>query len=444
MRTAAIIGGGWAGFAAALTLARSGWSVVLHEAGREPGGRARGMELALPDGTGHRVDNGQHILIGAYTSSLELMRSVGVDPEQALLRKPLTLRYADGSGLGFPDWPAPLDALAGIACARGWSAGQRLALLTRAARWRFAGFECEESTTVAQLCNGLPQRLLDEFIDPLCISALNTPMQEASASVFLRVLRDALFSGRGGSHFLVPRSDLGTLFPIPAARWLAQHGQRVQLGSRVIEIIPQGEQWALATAAGHAPEQFDAVLLACPAPEAARLALSAAGHASLPAREGIAFERWAAKAQALEHRPIATVYAWARQGEHPARLALPWLALRNTQQAPAQFVFDHGQLGGPPGLMAFVISHSQADKTPLQAQVLAQAEQQLGLKLTALRSVIDKRATFACTPALSRPAPELGHGLWACGDYVQGPYPATIEGAVRSGIQTAQALCLPQ
>lgn len=77
----------------------------------------------------------------------------------------------------------------------------------------------------------------------------------------------------------------------------------------------------------------------------------------------------------------------------------------------------------------------------LQAQVLAQAQEQLGWHgLTALRTVIDKRATFSCLPLLHRPGLSLGHGLWACGDYLQGPYPATIEGAVRSGIQAAQAI----
>ncbi|MDC5504124.1 hypothetical protein NRA38_18235, partial [Acinetobacter baumannii] len=158
-----------------------------------------------------RVDNGQHILIGAYTESLRLMREVGVDPERALHRQPMALPYADGSGLRFPDWPAPLDALAGIATARGWSLGERAALLARAVRWRLAGFRCAAEATVADLCTGLPQRLVSEFIDPLCISALNTPIHLASGTVFLRVLRDALFSGRGGSHFLVPRHDLGSL-----------------------------------------------------------------------------------------------------------------------------------------------------------------------------------------------------------------------------------------
>ena len=65
----------------------------------------------------------------------------------------------------------------------------------------------------------------------------------------------------------------------------------------------------------------------------------------------------------------------------------------------------------------------------------AQAQNQLGLAVNVLRSVSEKRATFACTPALPRPAAAIAPGLAACGDYVQGPYPATLEGAMRSGWQ---------
>ena len=146
------------------------------------------------------------------------------------------------------------------------------------------------------------------------------------------------------------------------------------------------------------------------------------------------------QAQDLQHRPIATVYAQTGDPSHTLPPGAPWLALRSTPDAPAQFVFDRGQLGGPQGLMAFVISDSASDRETLQAQVLAQAQAQLGWHgLIPLRTVIDKRATFACLPQLQRPGLELGHGLWACGDHVDGPYPATIEGAVRSGMQAAEA-----
>jgi predicted NAD/FAD-dependent oxidoreductase len=86
-------------------------------------------------------------------------------------------------------------------------------------------------------------------------------------------------------------------------------------------------------------------------------------------------------------------------------------------------------------VLAFVVSASEGERDELQQRVLAQAGQQLGLpNLQAIQTVVEKRATFSCTPALKRPATAIAPGLWAAGDYIDGPYPATIEGAVRSGL----------
>ena len=439
----AIIGGGWAGMAAAVQLSLGGHQPTVFEVGRQLGGRARNLEL--PGGT--FADNGQHILIGAYAECLRLMRAVGAEPKQALLRRPLAMRHADGSGLSFPELPAPLDALVGIAGASGWSLRERAALLGRALRWRLQGFRCADTATVADICSGLPNRLLDEFIEPLCVSALNLPAAQASGSIFLRVLHDALFAGTGGSHFLLPRCGLGDLFPNPAAQWLEGRGHAVHTASRIQELIPQGRQWLLRSsqaALEPALEQarFDAVLLACPPQEATRLALLAAEDQRLPARDAVAYQHWAKGAQALEHTAIATVYARTGQRLAPT---IPWLALRPDAQAPAQFVFDRGHLqpsdGAQQGLMAFVISDCRTDRETLERLVLEQARQQLGWQdIQAVLTVVEKRATFACRPNVKRPDMELGHGLWACGDYVNGPYPATLEGAVRCGITAADEL----
>lgn len=443
----AIIGGGWAGMAAAVQLARLGHQPQVFEASRHLGGRARALMLELPGGARIEADNGQHILIGAYSECLQLMQAIDLQPEQLMLRKPLAMRHADGSGLAFPRLPAPLDALVGIACASGWALGERATLLARALRWRLQGFRCPETATVADVCQGLPQRLMDEFIEPLCVSALNLPAAQASGSVFLQVLHDALFAGTGGSHFLVPQCSLGELFPMPAAQWLRRQGHAVHTGCRVQELIPQGPQWRLHVQ--HAElsplleqSRFDAVLLACPPQEAARLALAASEDERLPARDGVHFQRWASEAQALEHTAIATVYAHT---SHRLSRDLPWLALRPGEHAPAQFVFDRGHLHADDihqqGLMAFVISDCRLDRQTLQQQVLQQARVQLNWSdITPVQTVIEKRATFACTPALKRPAMELGHGLWACGDYLEGPYPATLEGAARSGTAAARAI----
>jgi predicted NAD/FAD-dependent oxidoreductase len=262
------------------------------------------------------------------------------------------------------------------------------------------------------------------MIDPLCVAALNTPAADASAAVLLRVLRDALFGGAGASDLLLPRRPLSELLPEPARKWLIHRGARIATGRRVerIEQILGGTGWAVDG------ENFDAVILATPAAEAARLARDTA-----PA--------WAAAAAALRYEPIVTVYVRAPG----ARLPAPMTALQEGPSEPAQFAFDHGALGGQEGLFAFVVSGAAPwveRGLPATAQaVLGQARPLLaGVQPALVRVLAEKRATFRCTPSLRRPALRIAAGLLAAGDHVEGPYPATLEGAVRSGEAAAAAL----
>lgn len=432
----AIVGGGWAGLAAAVSAVAAGHRVTLFEAGSALGGRARALPATLPDGTAVLLDNGQHILIGAYTHTLALMRQVGVDVAQVLLNQPMTLQFPDGGGIRFPDWPTPLDALGGIVGARGWSLADKAVLLRTAISWQLRGFKCDAALSVADLCRPLTARVQAELIEPLCVSALNTPAAQSDAGVFLRVLRDALFGVAGGSHLLLPRVDLGRLLPDAAAAWIGQHGGQIRLRSRVRGLAAQGRQWQLALSpdAGVDGCSFEAVIVATSAPNAAEIPVTYAQTAIKNVAND--YGQWAQAAAALRFEAIATVYAWGAG----VRLPLPMLALRSDAARPAQFVFDRGQLAGPAGLLAFVVSAAQGERQTLQASVLAQAQQQLGLTLQAVQTVVEKRATFACTPALKRPAMHIGPGLLACGDYVAGPYPATLEGAVMSGMAAVQAL----
>ncbi|MDO9360797.1 MAG: hydroxysqualene dehydroxylase HpnE [Polaromonas sp.] len=419
----AVIGGGWAGCAAAVEATRLGQQVTLFEAARIPGGRARRVESQGPDGQPLLLlDNGQHILIGAYTDTLRLMADVGLDARALLLRLPLALQFPDGSGLRFPKLPTPLDALGGILGARGWSWRDKFSLLGAAAHWQLGGFRCAPELTVAQLCSKLTPAVMAALIEPLCVAALNTPADRASGQVFLRVLRDALFSQSGGSNLLLPRTDLSALLPDAALAWLAQRGATVRLSTRVQTLFPLDGRWLLGG------EPFDRIILACPPLEAARLAESS----------GLPCAPWLAQARALQFEAITTVYV----SSPGARLAQPMLSLHASEpegDAPAQFVFDRGHLGGPDGLLAFVVSASQGDNAGLSERVLLQAGRQLGLaQASVVQTIVEKRATFACLPGLRRPPSVVLPGLLACGDYIEGPYPATLEGAVRSGLQAAR------
>lgn len=444
----AVVGGGWAGLAAAVHAVQDGHHVTVFEASRHWGGRARTLRITLAaDGPpGYRagdtltLDNGQHILIGAYTDTLRCMRMVGVDTDAAMARTPLRLTYPDGTGLALPDWPAPFDVLAGLLGARGWTWHDKQSLLRAALRWRLAGFCCEPSATVADLCGHLTQRLQGEFIEPLCVSALNTPAQRASGQVFLRVLRDALFTTPKGSNLLLPKLPLGELWPDAAVRWLTQRqdSATLRLACRVTQLAPHPSNgtWQVNG------QDFDHVVWAN---------YDKNMPSALAVHDLLATDKdKSTVVEPMQFESIATVYAWAKPGgtppwppvPRPRRAAAPsggrtlphpMLALRHPPQHPAQFVFDRGQLGGPHGLLAFVVSASQGDASWLEQAVQSQASAQLGLELQCIRTIVEKRATFACTPEAPRPSMHGAPGLTLAGDHVQGPYPATLEGAIRSG-----------
>ena len=429
----AVIGAGWAGCAAAVAATRAGHAVTLFEAAAEPGGRAR--NVSLPDGL--QLDNGQHILIGAYSACLQLMQELGVNLHDALLRLPLDLRTPDGAGLAMP-FPAghpQIDVLRAVVNAGGWNWRERFSLLRTAARWQWQGFKAPDSASVLDACRGLHPRILQDLVTPLCVSAFNRVPESTSGAVFLRVMQDALLAERGGSDVLIARTPLGNLLPRPAMRWLQDQGASVHCGLRVRSLTRTGDgNWHLDCAADDDTlplPQFHQVILAAPAREAARLT------------SGIS-PSWSAMAQSLQRMPIATTYAWC---ENAAENLPPMRALRDTPERPAQFVFCHKDrlrptpAGRTARLLAFVTSCCDLERETLEQAIRLQAQEQLGLKsLDIIATLIDRRATFVCSPGLQRPPASIAHGLHACGDYVEGPYPATLEGAVRSGLAAAAAL----
>lgn len=421
-RRVIVVGAGWAGLAAAVRLVQHGLRVSVLEMAPQPGGRARSTCLDGAD-----TDNGQHILIGAYRDTLALMRIVGADPERLLLRLPLVLRRPGESGLRLPPGAALPAFVRGVLGCRDWTLDERTALLRSAAGWALRRMRCAPQLSVGELCAALPARVNATLIEPLCVAALNTPAAQASAAVLLRVLRDALFGGRGSADLLLPRAPLAELLPLPAAAWLQAQGGELRCRHRVGRIERRPAGWAVDG------EPADAVVLAASASESARLAAAVA-----PA--------WATAAQGLAYEPIATVYADAAG----AGLDEPMMALAaDADRQPAQFVFDLGALGGPRGRLAFVVSAAAPwvarGREAIAAATLAQARQVWpdagwARQLALHHLVIEKRATFRCTPGLARPAAHVAPGLWAAGDHIEGPYPATLEAAVRSGLQAADAV----
>lgn len=425
-RHIAVVGGGWAGLAAAVEATSCGAQVTVLEAAPLWGGRARSDTH-----DGQTLDNGQHILIGAYQDTLSLMRQVGADPDALLHRAPLQVVFPDNSGLRLGHGHPVVAFARGVLRWKALPLADRLRVLAIAASWRMHGFTCAQDATVRELCASLPARAWRDLIEPLTVAALNTPADQASAQVLLTVLKDALFGPPGSADLLLPKAPLHALLPGPALAWLNNRGARLEIRHRVHQIASDGARWRVDG------EAFDAVVLACPPREASRLVAEIA-----PA--------WADAATAFRYQPIIT--AWFRA--HGARWPAPMLAFRSGPTAPAQFGFDLGQLGGETGLFSLVVSGAapwveqgapatqaalcQQMRDAFAGQADAWPTATSAVQMVAMRT--EKRATFACTPDVRRPSGQIAPGLVAAGDHVLGPYPATLEGAVRSGRQAIHLL----
>jgi squalene-associated FAD-dependent desaturase len=400
----AIVGAGYAGMAAAVTLAERGVPVTVFESGPVPGGRARRV---VSQGT--ELDNGQHILIGAYAELFRLMHLVGVAPH-AVLRMPLEIRYASGFHFRSLRLPFPFGLLGGLLLAKGIPFPERLGAIRFVAAMRKADFTLDEDTSVDILLRQHRQAgAIGRFLwFPLCISALNTPPLDASAQAFLVVLRDALCGAPQASDLVLPRVDLSRLFPEPAARFVEKNGGAVKCGVTVRDLPALKEHHSkIIIAVG--PHQLKALLPGC-APD-------------------------------YSYQPIYTCYL-----QYPDATRLPQ-AMLGLSAGLVQWVFDRGALTGEPGRLACVIS-AQGDHQQLGLDELADlCHRELAQVLPGLpkplwsRVIAEKRATIACTPGVKGLAVEPTiPGVYLAGDYTDPEYPPTLEAAVRSGVRAARRI----
>jgi squalene-associated FAD-dependent desaturase len=395
----AVVGAGYAGMAAAVTLAERRIPVTVFESGPVPGGRARRV---VSQGT--ELDNGQHILVGAYRELFRLMHAVGV-PESAVLRVPLELRYAQNFSFRALWLPFPLGLLGGLLAARGLPMSDRLGAVRFMAALRADAFRLERDVAVSELLRTHRQDgAIGHYLwRPLCVSALNTPVEIASARAFLVVLRDALLGGEGASDLVLPRVDLSRLFPDPAAEYVARNGGEIRLRSPVESI--EGLK-----------KEFDAIIVAVGPHQLKTLLPGVAdGHT---------------------YQPIYTCYL---QYGDSVTLPFPMIGLAD---GLVQWVFDRGALLGEKGRLACVIS-AQGDHQQMPQDELAEVCHREVKKNNLVdenplwtRVIAEKRATITCS--VGRPTIETTiAGVYIAGDYTDAEYPPTLEAAVRSGVRAA-------
>jgi hydroxysqualene dehydroxylase len=435
----AVVGGGWAGCAAAIALADAGLGVELFEAAPALGGRARRVTRH-----GFALDNGQHLVLGAYRATRALLARLHAAPP--VTWRPLSLApFASGQrdALSLATWrlPAPLHMLMAILGARGLRVDERIATVRWFARLRRAHYRCDPLLTVAQLTAPLPPIVAAQLWHPLCLAALNTPPARASAQVFANVLRAAFGEGADGADMMVPASDLGVLVADATQRMLQADGHTVAL--KAAATIADARTGGVAIDVHGVTREYGGAIVAVGPHQLAR-----AIAPSLIGREraiGNAIDQ----VDRLAWEPITTVYlGYARHVELPDGLI-------RLDDRPGQWLFARPDIVKSAGedaprmamIVAVVLSAHGAYDTLAHDVLAATVDAQLRAcradwpPLAWSQVIEEKRATYACTPAATRPiAGMLAPGIALAGDYTDDEFPATLEAAVRSGQRAAAAL----
>ncbi|NNM85485.1 MAG: FAD-dependent oxidoreductase [Phycisphaerales bacterium] len=427
-----VVGGGLAGMAAAVALESRGVAVTLLEARRALGGRASSFE----DGeTGELLDNCQHVLLGCCTNLLDLYRRMGAGDS---IRFERVVQFLDECGVrhslaGTGRLPAPVHLAPAMLGFGALSLRHRFAInraMLAMLRLGKSGREQLENVAFGEWLreHKQPQRVVQRFYDPVLVGALNEQTNDASAKYAIQVFQDAMLFNRNGYIVGLPACPLEELYKhIPC--------KDVRCATRVAEIIFNSGLVQGVKLTDGSMIAADAVVLA-----ANHHAVQRWVSDEIKARD----HRFAGLA-ALESVPILGVHLWF---DRPV-MKLSHAALL---EGPLQWLFRKDAIGS---MLHGVISASRDWVDVPKPVAMERFERQVrGLfpvardaKLLRGVIVIEKRATFSPKPGADALRPQQGPpaggvaNMFLAGDYTRTGWPATMEGAVRSGYLAAEALC---
>ncbi len=412
----AIIGAGLAGLGAAVYLHEQA-DICLFEASSVGGGRARTLNRTLANFS--ELDNGQHILLGAYESTLNLLKQIGVDEEETFFRSPLKWWMDSGFQLNCPSVFAPANLIIAVLLAQTLSLSEKIGCLKHFDALRKVAVDDTVQNWLQQ--NFVATKLQQNFWHPMVLATLNTPVEEASILTLSRVINSGLIATQHASDLLLPKKSLSAIFVAPALAFLAQKKARLVLNHRVKILNGAGlKQVSLDD------EQFDAVIVATAPSQASDLIQDKSTQTHL---------------NTLQYAAICTVYL-----RYQEKISFPFPMVGITE-GTAQWLFDRKALTGAKNEVAAVISCMDEHTDKIQ---LAQKVHQDVLKWCPgladpvdTKVITEKRAGFKST--VNRPLPSVHalsrQGIYLAGDYMHPFFPATIEGAIQSG-QIAAAQCL--
>jgi len=420
--TTIIVGGGWSGLAAAITLIQQGQQVHLIESAKQLGGRARNIEWQ-----GQTLDNGQHLMIGAYRQLLSMMTEIGIDLDTVFHRTVMDITVYDTD---YP--PLKLSAKGRLPnnISLAWhliqSAGFKGLYQVVKLQSSIKKILLNKDISVSEWLHNTQQspRLIKQLWQPLCLASLNTDIDEASAHLLAKVLQDSLGGKASDADLLIPRLPLGDLFPTAAANYIQQLGGTIQLQTRAKQLlITDGKVQGVITQKGDTLLADNIIIATSPSQYADLLP---DGNPVYKSKE----------------YPIYTIYL---QYDPATRLGAPMVGMSGTL---CQWLFDRSEQ--TPGLMAVVISAKGQHETMTKEALIAQVSQEIYQLIPTMPKqpqhgfiIKEKRATFACTVDIEqyRPSNKTAiDGLWLAGDFVANGYPATLEGATRNGKHCAQAI----